>query len=53
MQGNKISFQFCDTMGLEGDAGMDAGDLGMVIDGHIKERASVISYNILSINLVL
>ena len=37
----QIRFRFCDSMGLEGDEGMNASDFANIMDGHVMDKAPV------------
>ena len=39
--GKKIKFRFCDSMGLEADRYLSAGDVARIMDGYVKNTAEV------------
>ena len=40
-QNRSIKFRFCDSMGLEGEAGLKPIDFSKIMDGHVENLAEV------------
>ena len=40
-QNRRIKFRFCDSMGLEGEAGLKPIDFSKIMDGHVENLAEV------------
>ena len=41
-----IKFRFCDTMGLEGEGGLQISDVEKIMDGQVRDQTEVRTSNI-------